>query len=66
MIKNLKNKLIFVVEKVLIYLWVFIYLNILILKEMKKWFIKNFEVVVISGIFLIVGLLTYIITTGKL
>jgi len=66
MIKNLKNKLIFVVEKVLIYLWVFIYLNILILKEMKKWFIKNFEVVVISGIFLIVGLLTYVITTGKL
>ena len=66
MIKNLKNRLIFVRENVLTYLWVFIYLNILILKEMKKWFIKNFEVVVISGIFLIVGLLTYIITTGKL
>lgn len=66
MIKNLKNKLIFVKEKVLTYLWVFIYLNMLILKEMKKWVIKNFEVVVVSGLFLIVGLLTYVITTGKL
>lgn len=66
MIKNLKNKLIFVKENVLTYLWVFIYLNMLILKEMKKWVIKNFEVVVVSGLFLIVGLLTYVITTGKL
>jgi len=66
MVKNLINRFIFVKEKVLTYTWVTIYIILLILKEMKKWIIKNFEVVVIGGLFLIVGLLSYVITSAKL
>jgi len=66
MVKNLIDRFIFVREKVLTYTWVTIYLILLILKEMKKWIIKNFEVVVVGGLFLIVGLLSYVITSAKL
>jgi len=66
MVKNLINRFIFVKEKVLTYTWVTIYIILLILKEMKKWIIKNFEVVVVGGLFLIVGLLSYVITSAKL
>jgi hypothetical protein len=66
MVKNLINRFIFVREKVLTYVWVTIYLILLILKEMKKWIVRNFEIVVVGGLFLIVGLLSYVITTGKL